>query len=431
MPAVNRGTRQRKRTTDALREYLREQARRTEKAPPTVFVGRKSVIDSVMDFQRYWKPNEVYSDTYVISGAPGAGKTSLAGELARRWEKRKGATSIVRPSVPKTDEDVQNICRQIAMALGALKPGEERTTKSKGRKGGGDVKIVRGEVSRGISITPPRVTGVQAIPDLPGFNRKKAEERRVAVLIDEIQNIEPGTPAAALVDDLHTQQTLPILLICFGLADGKAKLSEAKNTRFVEDHIHRIGPLTFDEAVECVTRNIKKAKDEYKLPASEGAIELWAKKLARKSDQWPRHLHCYLTSTWKTLVEMAEPNLDAASLKAALAQGKDMRTAYYERQIGESGVNISIIRALTRALSEATQARGLHKDDVLAVISRSIADLDQDRRQEHLDDFPLATHCLMQLLHNGVVTHDAGNFYSIAIPTLGGHVGRTGNSGGL
>lgn len=406
----------------ALKKYLREQARRTEKAPPTVFVGREPVIDSVMSFQRYWKPKEVYADTHVVLGAPGAGKTSLAGELAKRWEGRKGATSIVSPSIPKTEEDIQNICKRIALALGAMKPDEDRVIRSRGRKAAGSVKVARGEASWQTSTAPPKVASVQAIPHLPGFNPKKAESRRIAVFIDEIQNIKPDTPAAALIDDLHTQQTMPVLLVCSGLADSKAKLSEAGNTRFVEQHIHRIGLLSFDEAVKCVTKSLEKARDEYHLPAGDGAIKLWAKELAEASNQWPRHLHCYLAATWEALAEMIEPNLNEASLEAALAQGKAMRTAYYKRLIAESGVNISIIHALTRALSQAGPSGGVHKDALVGIIAEAVEGLPEPHKKAHNRTFSVEEDCLMHLLHKGIVIHDTGNVYSVPVPSFSEYV---------
>lgn len=406
-----------------LRGYLRTRSKEGEKDLPRIFVGREREIKMVLDFQEHWEPGRTAAQTHIIAGAPGAGKTSLVAEMAKEWRKREGAAAIVWNEVPVSEEDVRALCREIAVALGAMSPDEDRITYSSESMAGANLGVVKGDLSSGQSVAPPQLGNPMLIPKLPGYDAKEAKQRRVAVFIDEIQNLPPDetNPGAVFVRDLHTQQDLPILLVCAGLADSRLKLKEAKITRTLPEHEHYIGGLPLADIEHCARANLEHARHEGGLPASEGAIERWTKELAEASDRWPRHLHCYLSATWATLLEMQEPDLDRCKLKLAKERGDDLRTAYYEARV-EGNIDISILHALTQALPKGGESEGIHQRHVIEMIGQAVEQLPLIHKEAHNKKYPLAEDCLNRLLHNGIVTHDRGNRYAVPIPSLAQHI---------
>lgn len=422
----SRRMRDKLRRTRGLKDYLAERSDLGEKDVPEIFVGRSAEILSVLKYRDRWSPERPKTGaTHLILGAPGAGKTSLAKEAAKRWEGHRGAHAIVWGFTPRSEEEVHVICRQIAIALGALGPDEERTTKSAEVGAGINVGLAKGGGVIGEHIAPPETRSLSAIPQLPNYSENTAQSRRVAVFLDEIQNIKPGTPAAGLVESLHTQHTLPVLLVCSGLADGKLRLSEAETTRIDPKQVHRIGTLSLEECIDCVRRNLEQAREQG-LPATEDAINRWAKVLAEESDQWPRHLHCCLTATWETLLGMSEPNLDEADISAALTREENLRTAYYKDRVKEAKTDISILYALTSQLPRPGE--GMDETEIFEIIAAAVDNLNPVLKEIHKENFPNAQACLEHLLHVGIVTYDSNDFYSVPIPTMADHIERRFNA---
>lgn len=412
----------------ALKDFLTDMSKRGEKHPPKYFVGRNAEIKSILDFRDNWDDEDpIKAPSHIISGAPGAGKTSLMREVAKRWpDDQEGASAIMLGNPPESDAELREAYADIAVALGALDRKElQTTTTAEGGGSAGFKGIVQGKLGIGQSVAPVDKPGSLAeIAGLPSYSPEKARQRRVVVLVDEVQNVRPESPGAKLIKDLHNEQKdLPILLVCFGLADSEIRIAKAGTTQFEPNKLFPIGVLSEPEANACVKQYLQAAVAAG-LPAEADTIDRWAKRITAESDRWPRHVHCYLKASWGALLDMSAPNLNECDLDAAMMRGNEYRRQYYRDRVTISGVDIDIIRPLVAAIQQAG-TDGLSKRDATEIIHKAAMSLPLTVKEEYDELFGRASNCLMSLLHAGVVTHSNHQdelFFSVPIPTMMDHV---------
>ena len=101
--------------------------------------------------------------------------------------------------------------------------------------GGGIDVVVKGELNatRGTSLPPANIYSCEGI-------RKLSEQEEVdptIVCVDEIQDIKKDSRLAEFIRDLHTQECLPILLVCAGLSNSQIVLDEVAISRPNSRHV--------------------------------------------------------------------------------------------------------------------------------------------------------------------------------------------------
>ena len=145
---------------------LRAFALEDDRLPPPAFVGRQDIIADIEHAVALAAAggDAVRGRTRLVFGAPGAGKTALLSELARRWRAR-AADGDTNAPVP-IDCEPRELTSPVAFAeaiLSALVPDAPYdVAKSTTTEGGGGVPGVAGlSVSRTTSV-PSLVDSVQA-----------------------------------------------------------------------------------------------------------------------------------------------------------------------------------------------------------------------------------------------------------------------------
>ena len=326
---------------------LRAFALEDDRLPPAAFVGRQDIIADVEHAvaQAAAGGAAVRGRTRLVFGAPGAGKTALLYELARRWRERAAGGDASAP-VP-IDCEAGELASPVAFTeavLSTLLPDSSHdVATSTTTEGGGGVPGVAGlSVSRTTSV-PSLVDSVQAGRTPWAAIREATHPERltrpVVLLVDEAQNM-PGDPdgdgRTRLLAEIHDgRHGLPIMAVLGGLGDSKQVMARRGISRFARDAVHALPRLTEAESGEAVERFLVR----HRIAGDEAARARWRRRIAEACNGWPQHLHNYLCGAARALAD-AGGDLGQADLDAALAAGERWRREYYDARL--EGVNADL-----------------------------------------------------------------------------------------
>ncbi len=405
---------------EELKRTLRHLAAQGERSRPIFFAGRATILDDLTFKIMAWEPDRTAGNTFLVSGAPGAGKTALGREAARILESR-GGKALYCPDIPD-DEEAQGIYKVILAALGGTPPHDlsvERTSV------GADAKLlgtglasetVKEQQTQGPHLTAARIAallGPKAIAKAPP----------VGVFIDEAQNVEPNTQAARLLRDLHTQGGLPVTTVCIGLNDLSVKLANA----LVSPRMNASGKIVLGgyapgEALDCASGSLEIVRGKG-VAGTKAQAAQWSQALAAAADNWPRHLQCYLNATWEVLFRQPGRPTLANGLNQALRLGHEYRNAYYKERIELSKAPIALIGLLHDRLQAS---KPLYRENALDLIGEGIKqDLTPFQRRRVEEAHQNEEGLFNALLHVGLVSVDADQVCSSPIPSMSNHILET------
>jgi len=397
-----------------LKASLREMAMVGERADPLVFGGRENIIEDVMQFARRLPPTGPRGNTVVIDGPPGAGKTALICEIARRLS-REGASPILQLEPPSRQE-VADIYAQLAAALAGapLEAGRTTTRREAGlafRPGG-----IGAVASKDETVAPPSIESPLAVDNLRAGRAWQSDERAV-VFIDEIQNLTSNRDAdeCRLARALHTQDRIPVLLVCSGLSNSQDILERAGLSRIGTGNRFSLSPLAVDEALTCARSTFDLVRN-MGLPGSDKAASEWAERVAYACDGWPRHLQNYFNACWTTLGSQDTPSLDSADLEAAMSLGDELREKYYADRIARTSLPIEVLAALQQEIDENQSVTDYQ---AISSIGYAIDALPATTKQAVRHRFSSDAACFDKILAVGIVSLDDRKRCVSPIPTLG------------
>ena len=339
-----------------------------DKNSPRFFAGRREIISAIEEtVDKLCKQidqlpvSEVHpkQSTWLIQGAPGAGKTTLQWHLRDRWLANKGGPVVVEGVLGEMS-DRHLLTTDIANAV--MPKGAELLMASRtvSRSAGVEAKVTFSRTtSDSVQRGPLTLTDLRKLyrssrfPWLRCFlsfgRRKTTKPRPVVLMLDEIQSMEPE--ADNLIRDLHAGiRGVPIVLLLAGLAWSRERLKEAGVSRFATDnigHVQTLAPLQPEEAAESV----KLMLEEHYVTGDETEdIASW---IAGLSDGWPQHLHHYMRALAGELAAKGG-NLSEVNRDWIQAEGDAKRQAYY--------------------LDRLQGARIIRRKGVLADVARFIGD---------------------------------------------------------
>ena len=397
-----------------IHEYLQQLIDQGARSDPLVFAGRKAEIGKVLRALSNPPPEGPRGRTLLIEGAPGCGKTALMFELRRRIETCADAGIVFFETVPN-EPDVEWTYGQLAtMLVGADPPARGRTNRRDVRMGA-SLGVAKVDIAstRQESPTPYRSANRIAGEQASGWHPRQ----RTAVFVDEVQQVAPGGQAAEMLQDLHAQSKIPVLLICAGLGNSRVALARAGLSR-LEDCV-ALGGLSAGETLDCAQRTLVKVAEQG-IRTTDATLERWAEALARAADDWPRHLQVHLQAAWRTLLEQETPDLDTADLSAALDLGERRRAEYYEDRVAASGTPIEVIASLHERMAGG---QGLRASDAPHLIGQAVDRLDARTRREWATRFDDSTEkCFAELLRAGVVSMDAMYRCTSPVPSFSRHI---------
>ena len=382
-----------------VKKLLLRLSRASERSDPLVFGGRERIIAETLGRTDVLPPVGDWGNTVLIEGAPGAGKTALLREIARQAQ-AAGTTTVVRPDVPQSG-DIETIYAELATSLAGASSRATRTTETKTRGISIGPAALRGSRQAGTTVVPPKLGSPQAVAALRGDKPWRASDKAI-VFIDEVQNVVRDSTAAELLRALHTQQSIPVLLVCAGLSSSRAALERAGLSRIGTANTVRLESLPLSVAVDCVRRTFDIVRQQG-LSGGDAAADRWSERLATASDGWPRHLQNYLRACWLTLHAQQAPSLDTADPDAAISRGDEFRESYYFERIEFAKVPAEVLAALYKRIAAG---QSLDTFDAAAVLGEAIDALPHRVRQRIRNTFADDGACFERLLAVGAVSTD-------------------------
>ncbi|MCY4302958.1 MAG: hypothetical protein OXC68_14650 [Aestuariivita sp.] len=300
----------------------------------------------------------ITSATRLFYGAPGAGKTSLLNEIAKRSARRDFGDInplVVRLASEKSLNNEDDIVLQIAETLG--KDRVFRTTVHSDTSVNAAIPAIgSGGVTKGHVQDPPAATFF----NLKHIYKDIVPKCPILLCIDEIQNI--GPKASEMMSLLHQgEHGLPIIPIYAGLGNSLNVMMDHGISRPVDGYIHSVGALAKDEARTAVTEMLTRFEVD-----QNGAMIDWPDTLAERSDSWPQHLHNAMRALALELIRPeVNGNLKQVDTAAVFNQEERMRMRAYRWRVSEM---LSDHRELTAQVMHHVVTSDLTRPEVKTII---------------------------------------------------------------
>ncbi len=363
---------------------------RNDKQKAIFFVGRKDIIagieTTVADIDSRIRaatsdtglqPGKTLTsqDTWLIQGAPGAGKSALLSHLENIWAMREDGPVTVRVH-PNDLRNENNVTRAIANCIIPYQGARILNTVRTIEAGGGvdfgikaDGKVSDSEQSAGLALNDlAQLYGAHAVAVskrlLKGSSLAPPVLRPIVVLIDEVQFFEPED--VPVLRKLHSgEHGMPIVALLFGLAYSESMLAAARISRFAKtnqlSHVQTIAPLEAGEAAECVRAMLNgyqiKNRHHSDLPEK---IDVWC-------DGWPQFLEHYMLPL---AGQLSDNGLDLARIdeSAVRRDGDANRVDYYRQRLGNSPISDG--KQLLAEVAQLIGPDGCERGEIISLLSK-------------------------------------------------------------
>lgn len=281
-----------------------------DRGPARYFHGRKQILRDFSEIAAeavQWKGGT----TFLIQGAPGAGKTALLTECERMAQKRGWETTEISSSAlwdPDALQQSLKLRRTWTLDEGAARVGVPW--------------IGEAEISAG--------RAPQTVETL--LRRGK---RPLLLTLDEAHVL--GKEKLIPPDHLHTvvnvlnaihngRLTRPVIFIAAGVGTTFDAFSSLGVSRFEGRCLVRLGALG-KEAEQAILRDWLTKEGQAK-----GDPAAWIDAIAQEAHGWPQHILSYVDPALKQL-GAARGEMTAEGLYAVLEAGRAKRGAYYEQRV--------------------------------------------------------------------------------------------------
>ena len=392
---------------EGLAEFVADKDRNE----PVRFAGREVEIHRLKETVGRAKARRA-GLTEVITAAPGAGKTALLRELARRFQDMKTARVVeLDPEVFSEPARAMKLFLKQLDATAARKVDEITTdTVSGGMEVSAGVPGMASVSGGGLSAHSIRRTHLPTRFE-EAFELLQDQDTPVAVLVDEVQNwgadmTVEGRDISSLLSEIHqNKKRLPLLLIAAGLGDAKEVLSRRGASRMATEADPLVlGSLSDNEMREVVEAFFEK----FRFEAGELELTQWMDAIITETSSWPRHLTNALRGAAEVLLENGG-DLSQSSLIAAVEKGSAYRNQYYLEQVGSFVGMPQLLSAVYGSIPKETGATRY-------AIQKAI-DQAYEEHPELADEIPKRD-VFTRLLHQGLIQDYGQDRYDCPIPSL-------------
>ena len=420
---------------DDMRRYV-DSADRTS---PLVFVGRQRELERLDATIVNVAERGTEGATTVVSGVPGAGKTALARELAKRWTGREvdgRPVSVVRLGVGALDATARDFAATLLRHLplrGAL-PKSLQTVAT--RLASTTVAALSRQSSVELLHRSLGLVESSGLRDcLDAYGALWAKDATIVLAVDEFQAIPITEKSRQLVRELHENTgNHRIVLLAFGLHNAMDVLTAEDGlnlSRLRAGASIPLGALAPGEGREAIAGTLQALglqweNDEWRAHLRERGFALgqwrgWRERLVaaldREAANFPHHLTNASAAACALLLREREafsPGRDL--IDEMLAELDDRKSDYYDARLGQLREHALALGALAATMVEEridtvmrTEARG----------ALATADNDGDEVTPDAAERLLAT-----AIRRGIFSPASAGGLAFTIPSMTAHLGR-------
>ncbi len=351
-----------------------------DRGPAAFFHGRKAIISS---FETALSDTITLNagTTFLIQGAPGAGKTALLDVLSSRAEEKKWEVSKI------SIEDLYTPA-SMAQSLGRSYTVDHEQAAKIGVKfiEGGYVRSVAGhaspkEILKSLAPEEGLILVLDEAQYLINLNETPSEKHVARDTLDVIHNGDVGRP---------------VVLLAAGLGTTESALNSLGISRFVRDCTVGLGALG-EESEWAVIRDWL-TKDG----GAKGDPAPWIHAIAQQTHGWPQHIISYVKSAVAYLKSNNHRMTDDG-LQIVLEKGNEFRLDYYETRARE--FSLQQRRVIGSFIAKYQPDEYFEKEDLMALLDAKYA---PKPASKFFDD----------LLHSGILHKQDGGVYGIPIPSM-------------
>ena len=293
--------------SDDLRAALTRLAKTGDRVSPSVFAGREDEFELLNDALSAVRRGEV-GRTVVVSGVPGAGKTALLNEYAKRLRAAESGDDGPVIPVPLRSGDID-------ASPAALMQAMDRQFVALGQSG--SWRGAANRFSAKASWLANALTAIATKKNLREFRpsaqapdsldtalaeyastRFGVQASTFVLLVDEAQNIPDTARVRTHLEAMHLGigGSAKVQLVCFGLGNTVQHLAELGLSRLASGHARSISVLSDDAASTVAMGTLGKALADHPFDERGGGSEReeWIDEAANvilsESANFPHHL---------------------------------------------------------------------------------------------------------------------------------------------
>ena len=349
-----------------------------DRGPAKYFHGRKQIL---RDFKELLiRATQTKSGTtFLIQGAPGAGKTALLHECEKlacsaKWK----IADIDPPALWNPDELFHSLgLKRIRVEHGSIHVGVPGVGKAE----------IRGR--RPIQTIKTLLQGKKA-PLLLSLDEAQILGRENLIPQDQ------DHIAVSVLNAIHNGKLdQPVILLAAGLGTTSDAYRELSISRFSSRCLVELGALS-KEAEQNVLRDWLTKDGKAK-----GDLTTWMDAIARETHGWPQHILSYVEPALNQL-RADKKVMTTEGLHAVLKAGRDSRSEYYEHRAHEFSSKQR--RSFAKLFANIPLGESMDMEDIMTSLTK-----------EYGSDEAKELFC--QALHKGILSRRRGD-YTIPIPSM-------------
>ena len=351
-----------------------------DRGPAKYFHGRKQILN---DFNELIARANLTDSgtTFLIQGAPGAGKTALLAECEKLAQKSEWETTEISSAALWDPNELQQSLKL------------RRTWKV----GGGSARV-------GISGIGEAEINAERSPQTVKNLLRGDKKPPLLLTLDEAQTLgmKDEFPADQINTVRHVLNSIhngrldrPVILIVAGLGTTADAFGVLGISRFAKRCLIELGALD-KEAERAVLHDWLTKDGEAKGPPT-----AWINAITRETHGWPQHILSYVKPALDQL-HADKGVMTAEGLSVVLEAGRIFRSEYYEHRTQEFGTKQR--HSLAKLFANVPSGGRLDMEDIMMSLT-----------QEYGSE--KAKKILHQALHKGVLYRYRGD-YGIPIPSM-------------
>ena len=351
-----------------------------DRGPAKYFHGRKQILH---DFKELLvRATQTKSGTtFLIQGAPGAGKTALLYECGKMAEKRKWKTVDVNPRALWNADELRH-----SLSLGNIPEVKEAAAQI------GAGPFVQADVKSEL----PRRTTLEILRSRQGPLLLRLDEAQMLATTVHPLPPDPLGIATGLLKAIHNGELKrPVILLVGGLGTTSDAFRGLGISRFSRRCLVELGALS-KEAEQAVLRDWL-TKDG----GAKGDPTPWIDSIAQETHGWPQHILSYVEPALDQL-RADKRVMTPEGLHAVLEKGRGFRSEYYEHRA--HGFPEEERQSIARPFRNIPPGEGITLGEIMASLTQEYS----EGKSEEI---------FRRALAKGIIDARSGR-YAVPIPSM-------------